>query len=372
MKNKIFEGTGIMDPDILKEIIDKNENLIVIDSQEVYIQKHYDELKKKGYDVHVLNLKNLNRSESWNILDYPYTLYKNGDIDKTIDILDSITNTITYESASIDNFWSITSADLIQGIILGLFADCEYSRINFKSIWQQLESINEKYMDSDKLSIYFKHKNSSDLSYMKASTTINAPQDTKNSIVAVAKSKLMGIAARNNLLNIISGNNIKIENFAKEKQALFIIHPEIPAVYNLVIPIFINELEAFLMDKNNPKCNILISNLNYIPYICNLEKFLQPSNSRNIAYSINIVSKDKYKEIYDIRSIDNMEMGNTVDINSKIAFTKYPETTSLDLETFALNKYFEEQGIKDSIITCTSDIIKEVDKKIDELERREG
>ena len=75
-KNLIIEKSDILN-DILSEKIKRNESFLMSDTSYMCIDKHYEELKNKGYNTIIINLKDTMHSEGYNPLSYPYRLFKN-------------------------------------------------------------------------------------------------------------------------------------------------------------------------------------------------------------------------------------------------------------------------------------------------------
>ena len=76
-KNVVVSGdmlsgktTGVLFP-LFNKIMDNNENVIVYDTKVEYLNEYYDKLIKKGYQVNIINLRNLNYSDGWNPLENP-------------------------------------------------------------------------------------------------------------------------------------------------------------------------------------------------------------------------------------------------------------------------------------------------------------
>jgi len=79
-KNLIVEGpvssgktTNLFYP-IVEEIVAKKESLFILDSKEEYINRYSMKLKSLGYNTVIINLRDLNKSEGWNPIQYPYFL----------------------------------------------------------------------------------------------------------------------------------------------------------------------------------------------------------------------------------------------------------------------------------------------------------
>ena len=47
-------------------------------------------LRDKGYDVQILNFRDPQNGSSWNPLSLPYRMYKSGNQDKAIELLDDL------------------------------------------------------------------------------------------------------------------------------------------------------------------------------------------------------------------------------------------------------------------------------------------
>ena len=98
-KNLIVNGdissgktTNVMFP-LVEEVIENSESLFIIDSKEEYLNKYYENLKENNYNIIILNLRDMVKSEGWNPLEYPYKLYKNGNVDESLDYINNVYNT---------------------------------------------------------------------------------------------------------------------------------------------------------------------------------------------------------------------------------------------------------------------------------------
>ena len=102
-RNLIVDGklsagktTNVMFP-LVEKMICNSESLFVLDSKEEYLNKYYNTLKSYDYNVIIINLRNMDKSEGWNPLEYPYQLYKCGDKDGAIDLIERLAKTIYYK-----------------------------------------------------------------------------------------------------------------------------------------------------------------------------------------------------------------------------------------------------------------------------------
>ena len=184
-RNLIVDGklsagktTNVMFP-LVKKMINNSESLFILDSKEEYLNKYYNTLKSNGYNVIIINLRNMDKSEGWNPLEYPYQLYKCGDKDGAIEHIERLAKTIYYKSFNEDPFWSMTAGDLFKGLVLSLFEDGKENEINLTSINSMLDKGMNKFGAKDYLTEYFNDKNPDSKAYTFASTTVLAPMILK-------------------------------------------------------------------------------------------------------------------------------------------------------------------------------------------------
>lgn len=367
--NKIYTGTGFINDNVLDKMIKDNENIVIIDSSSVYLKNNYNRLKNEGYNIKILNLKDYSCSDLFNILEYPYYLYKKNAKDESANIVNMLSNIITFANNGSDPFWSESAASLLTGIILALFEDGKNDEINLRSVYKMLDKINEPFNNSDKLSEYFLLKSETNTSRMYANLVINFPFDTKISVASVARAKL-SIFINDFYNHKMSKSDIKIKNFEKEKQVLFI--TGYTKNTSAIVSIFISEL-LYSHKMDFPKCNIIINNLNSIDYIINLEEALQTSQYNNVNLLVNIGSKKLFKENYKLSSLDNLPFEKTVSIKPKKSNIVYPKVNSkAGTNWFDIDKYFKDNNIVNEVNTSVEDLLKEVDKKIKELESKKN
>ena len=93
------------------ELLAKNrESMIITDPKGEIYEKTANMLKDKGYDILILNFRDPQQGNSWNPLTLPYTIYKSGNQDKAIELLDDLAANILYEenNGNADPFWEKT------------------------------------------------------------------------------------------------------------------------------------------------------------------------------------------------------------------------------------------------------------------------
>lgn len=388
---------------LVKEIIDRKESLLILDSKEEYINKYYDDLKSKNYNVVILNLRDLSKSEGWNPLEYPYNLYKNGKVDDAIDYIEKQAKIMFYEDSTADPFWSLTASDFYTGIVLGLFEDGKKEEINLNSVNLMFDGINNKFGISDYVTQYFKLKNPSSQPYVFASTTFSAPKETKGSIVSVARQKLRTYVSREMLSVLLNKTTFNYDDIITKPTAIFVIAKDENKYINNVATMFVEQLFAILVNsQNHNKFNFVLDNIDVLEKIQELSDMLSSGVSRDIKFEIATRSYDDLIEKYgnyitklsnsvvvgkEIKLlVNNEEFTDEVEhlippmVNVAI---EYPVLNKTDIKMFNIEEFVRSKQSKLNLNNTlgTTDLslnsgnidnlIKEIDKKLEELDTEE-
>ena len=237
----------------LVKILAKNgESMIVTDPKGEIYRESAGLLKEKGYQILVLNFRDPQRGNTWNPLNLPYKLYKSGNKDKSMELLDDLAANILYDDTgggNKDPFWEKTSADYFVGLALGLFEDAKEEEINLNSISLMTTAGEERFNGrSTYIKEYFNGKDPAGAAYTSASGTITAPEETKGSILSTFKQKIRLFASRENLSEMLSQNDFDIDSIGKQKTAVFMIIQDEKKTYHALATIFIKQVYESLID----------------------------------------------------------------------------------------------------------------------------
>lgn len=369
-KNLIVDGyfasgktTNVMFP-IIDNAICNNESLFVLDSKEEYINRYYDELKKNNYNTIILNLKDIEKSEGWNPLEYPYTLYKRGQVDKALEYLEKLANIIFCDSSNTDTLNEEASSDLFVGTALALFEDVNVDEVNFNSIYNMFNYMYTKLGNSDYFTEYFKTKDVMSKSYMFASFTFLASNDTKASIVAIAKRKLRLYVSKEKLMRFLSKTTFDFEDVSKKKTAIILITRDDDRSLDLLTAMFVEQLYSLLVEKTVDSFNFILDNFDNILFY-NLVNNLESCLARNMRFylgtrSLNEIAKrygDYIFKLCDLVSIKNDEIKliinnvesviskdfETITLNKKEFREEYPKLKNVKVNVFDLENYVENK-----------------------------
>ena len=309
------------------------DSFIVNDPRGEIYEKMGGLAKEKGYSIKVLNFADTSKGNNFNPLYLPYQLYKNGNIDAAIEMLEDVGYYIVCDShkTDADPFWENSAINLFTGIALYLFEKAKPEEINLNSIVSLGTSIDEfsnKINEMDKNSLV----------YSTLAPVITAPDETRNSIVSVFLQKARLITSRESVSKILCNDNMNLENIKKEKTAIFVISDG--RYSNIILPTLINEV-CKIVDVNKDterRLNILLDEFDSYKPIKDFNNMLSIARSLRIRFNIYIQSILELEYVYGKKEAEFIRMcfGN-------IYYLLANDTETLDLVSNLCGKFSENE-----------------------------
>ena len=293
-----------------------DESMIITDPKGEIYETTAEMLRKRGYNVVLLNFRNPQQGSGWNPLHLPYKYYKEGNSDKANELTDDLAMNILYDenAQNSDPFWEKTSADYFSGICLGLFEYAKEEEINLNSV-NLFTTVGEDKCgpNSTYSNEYFKTKDPTSPAYISASSTISAPSDTKGSILSVFKQKIRLFAARENLSEMLSHSDFEFEDIGRKKTAVFIVIQDEKKTYHSLVTIFLKQCYETLVDyaqkcggKLPYRTNFLLDEFANMPPLKDVDTMVSAARSRRMRFFFVIQNYAQLSEVY------GKEKGDTI------------------------------------------------------------
>ena len=283
----------------------KGESMIITDPKGELYKYCAEELKSRGYKIIVLNFRENDHGNAWNPLTLPYRLYKDGNTDKAVELLDDVAINILTEPNDKDPFWGKSAADYFSGLALGLFIDAKEDEVNLNSINLMSTVGEEKMGPSNYIKEYFKLKGETSSPYVFASNTINAPTETKGGILSVFRQKVRLFASREHLSEMLSHSDFDMRDIGKEKTAIFMIIQDEKSTYHSLATIFIKQCYESLIDvaqenggKLKIRTNFILDEFANMPPLKDVDSMVTAARSRQIRFTFIIQNFAQLKDVY--------------------------------------------------------------------------
>ena len=265
----------------VSNMINQGENVLMLDTKEEYYKRFRKEFAENGYNIVVLNLKNLKQSNGYNPYTLPLYYYINDEKDKAVEMIETLGKEIFLDGYEGDPFWPNMSIDLFTGLSLLLFKEAPHNKVNFGSL-----SLCADLVSNDKeelLTNYIKNLNVMDPIYACVSGTLFAPADTRGSIISVFREKIKKYCLRENLMAVLSNTDFDIANLGKEKTAVFIIARDDSKNINEIANLFIEQIYSLVIFEDI-KFNFVFDNIEKTSCILCLKDMLNMLNKNMKIY----------------------------------------------------------------------------------------
>ena len=300
----------------------KGESMIITDPKGEIYEYSADYLKEQGYKIIVLNFRDPQKGNAWNPLTLPYQYYKNGNTDKSTELLDDVgLNIIRDPNNKSEPFWENSAADYFSGLALGLFMDAKEEEINLNSINYMSSVGEERFAAGTYLKEYFHMKGEDSSPYIFASNTINAPKDTQGGITSTFRQKIRIFASREKLSEMLSHSDFNMRDIGKEKTAVFMIIHDEKTTYHSLLTIFIKQCYETLIDvakemggKLPFRTNFILDEFANMPPLKDVDSMVSAARSRDIRFTFIIQNFAQLNDVYgkEIAEVIKGNCGNWV------------------------------------------------------------
>ncbi len=290
-----------------------DESMIITDPKGEIYENTSNYLKSLGYNIVLLNFRDPQQGNAWNPMYLPYSLYKSGNIDKSVELLEDLAANILHDPSAKgqDPFWENTSADYFAGLACALFEDAAEDEINLNSISLMTTIGEEKLANTTYIKDYFSYKDPGGTAYTKASSTLMAPSETKGSILSVFKQKIQLFASRANLSEMLSNNDFDMRDIGTKKTAVFIVIQDEKTTYHSLVTIFLKQCYETLISvaqesggKLPHRTNFILDEFANMPPLKDVTTMVTAARSRNIRFTFII---QNFAQLYEVYGKENGE-----------------------------------------------------------------
>ncbi len=297
--------TAVVDP-LTYSLCKHGESMIFTDPKGEIYKNHAELLKARGYKIIVLNFRSPELGNAWNPLTLPYRLYKDGNVDKAIELVDDVALNILQDKKASDPFWEKSASDYFSGCTLGLLEDAKEEQVNLNAISYMTTVGEEKFgAGSNYIKEYFTLKGESSSAYTFASNTINSPNETKGGILAVFRQKIRLFASREQLSEMLSYSDFNMRDIGKEKTAVFMVIHDEKTTYHALATIFIKQCYETLIDvaqecggKLPVRTNFILDEFANMPPLKDVTTMVTAARSRQIRFTFIIQNFAQINEVY--------------------------------------------------------------------------
>ena len=347
---------GVVFP-MIKLLAKGGESMILTDPKGELYEETAEMLRAYGYNVIVLNFRDPQKGNAWNPMTLPYRLYKEGNTDKAIELLDDLALNILYDEKNTgDPFWEKSGADYFSGLALGLFEDATEEQVNLNSM-NLMSNLGEERFggpNNNYIKEYFNMKDPSRPAYINASGTVYAPEDTKGGVLSTYKQKVKLFSSRDNLSEMLSHSDFDMKDIGRKKTAVFMIVQDEKKTLHPLATIFIKQCYETLIDVAQEsgghlpfRTNFILDEFANMPPLKDVTTMVTAARSRHIRFTFIIQNFAQLTKVY------GKEEAETIKGNCNILYLISSELQALE----ELSKLCGEVKSKDKDKTASTPLV---------------
>ena len=293
---------------MIKILAKAGESMIMTDPKGELYEKTSNMLREKGYNIIVLNFRDPQKGNAWNPMNLPYKLYQNGNMDKSVELLDDLALNILYDEKNTgDPFWEKSGADYFSGLALGLFEDATEEQVNLNSM-NLMSNLGEERFggpNNNYIKEYFNMKDPARPAYINASGTVYAPEETKGGVLSTFKQKVKLFSSRDNLSEMLSYSDFDMKDIGRKKTAVFMIVQDEKKTLHPLATIFIKQCYETLIDVAQEsgghlpyRTNFILDEFANMPPLKDVTTMVTAARSRHIRFTFIIQNYAQLTQVY--------------------------------------------------------------------------
>lgn len=288
------------------------ESMIICDPKaEIYNHTAFS-LQQKGYQIGILNFRNPETGDCWNVLRIPYQKFLEGEIDKACEYINDAAISLM-PAYSRDPYWDFSSRDLFVGLTLLLFYFCKDRQlpldyVNIQSVLDFRMSLFQK-MDTEDImkNNLWQEIEKYKLVKTKLIGTVECPQRTMACILSTFDQHLSCFSLQPQIIDLLSSTTLEFEQAGFKKIAIFLILPDEKTTYHKLVSIFIKQIYEQLIDNAQRVCddgryptrvNFVLDEFSSLPVISDFPQMITASRSRNLRFVLIVQSKHQLQQRY--------------------------------------------------------------------------
>lgn len=293
------------------------ESMIICDPKAEIFNRTAGFLKKQGYNIMTLNLRETEVGLGWNPLTIPYSLFCMGEIDRSYEFVNDIAENLIKDGlSSSEPFWDNSAGSLFFGLTVLLFKYCteQGKSADCVNIGNVIQLRNTLFSSSSggKNSRLWKYAKQDPIIAASLIGTVETAKETQGGILSTFDQKLRIFSMQPGLLNLLSHNEIDLNIVGNAPTVVFMIVPDEKTGYHKLVSLFVKQSYEYIIFKAQEqrsagelgagrlrnRVNYILDEFSSLPVINDFPAMVTASRSRNIRFTLFIQSKHQLVQRY--------------------------------------------------------------------------
>lgn len=279
------------------------ESFVATDPKGELYDKTSGIMKANGYKIVVLNYRDIGYGDMWNPLALPFVLYRSGQKEEAISLLNDFVSTIAEPQFknTADRFWPEMASSFALANLLLLMECAEPNQLNMASLAAMCDLDNENELEAlaDMLP-------SDSLAKLNYRGVLSSAENTRRSIYASLFAMIRIFNIQKELTKMLAGNTFDIADFCRKKTAVYIIVPDEKTTYHFLVSTFVKQVYEILISEaqNYPnkslpiRVNFVMDEFCNIPKIQGMPSMISAARSRNMRFFLVVQGLHQLQSCY--------------------------------------------------------------------------
>ena len=268
------------------------ESFVTTDPKGELYQKTAGLVSSQGYQIIVLNFRDMTKSSSWNPLWVPYQLYHEGKRDEAVAMLNDFLSVLAapQRNKTKDIYFIELGFSMALSYMLFFIETATPEEVNITNFIVFFSAFST-HEYAPKLAEYILENSIASVNLKGILTTVEA-KGTFGNIASTAFTMFSQFVTQKSLCQLLSNNSIDMREIGKRKTAIYLIVPDEKESLHFLVSIFIKQFyeslihEAQKEERNSLpiRINFLLDEFGNIPTIPDMHSMITAARSRNIRF----------------------------------------------------------------------------------------
>lgn len=286
------------------------ESMVIADPKGEIYKYTGEGLKKKGYNVKVINFRTPAKGNRWNPLALIEKMYRSDDPnqrEKSLIMLDDIFTILQSEvKNNNDAYWENSANDFMLGVAQIILEYGEEGSLTFENIAKMGSEIYLMREDS-KMNVYLSALPADSTVRKNLSAILDNPDKTAACVYTIFQSMISPFTSQESIVKLFSESDFDIAEIGKSSTALYIILPDDSPAFYSVATVLVNQIYRTLIDLADAQPRGLLPNktmfildefANFAP-IPGVDAMLTAARSRGMRFVLVCQSMEQLDKKYE-------------------------------------------------------------------------
>lgn len=298
------------------------ESFVVTDPKGELFDKTSGFVNEHGYNIVVLNYRDMSKGDTWNPLSLPYELYNKGMKDDAYARINDFVNVISEPMLKNTNdlFWINAAKSVATSILILMMDECTEKECNLKTFTRfcvdfaksndnplfGISMQNNSESSKNYLTLLMNEANSDSIAYLNYFGISGSSDKAKGDIQSTLFTMIQVFLSQEKLLRNMSINSFDIRKIGIERTAVYIIVPDEKTTFHFIATTFVKQCyETLIHEAQKNKNRMLKRRVNFVldefanlPALTDMPSMITAARSRNMRFFLVIQSVHQLEKKY--------------------------------------------------------------------------